>query len=138
MTTRFHAMAALLLLATGLCVPHARSADSVDALARDVERLISLREVKDLQRLYTHHAQAGRWNEIACLFTDDARFIHGREALSGRKAIAEWLTRRGGGRRGPAPGAMHASFIDQPLANMSVDGRTVKIRWLALEFTGDG
>src|SRR6187431_1113513 len=78
----------------------AQAADSVDALAQDVERIESLRQVKDLQRLYTHLANAGLWNEMAALFAANAKFIHGAETVSGSSAIAKWLTdKQGSGRQ---------------------------------------
>lgn len=128
---------ALTLLAFAGAAAHA--ADSLDALAQDVERLESLRQVKDLQRTYTHLAQAGLWNEMAALFTRDGQFIHGTERISGSAAIAQWLTaKQGGGRQGLAPGALHFEVIDQPLANLSADGRSAKVRFNGLLMQGDG
>ena len=131
-----HAAAASLLLC--LCLSSgARSANDVDSLARDVARLGALREVKDLQRSYAQYAQAGRWQQMADLFTADARFVYGKETLEGRKAIAAWLTQRAGA-RGLAPGAVHMEMIDQPLAHLAADGRTARVRWMGLTFAGDG
>jgi hypothetical protein len=131
----------LFLVVALACAP-LRAADDadthVDALARDVERLTSLRQVKDLQRSYAHYAQFGLWDAMAALFTADARFIHGEETLNGRAAIEQWLTRRGGGRIGLAPGALHTVLIDEPLVNLSADGRTAKARWMSMSFLGDG
>jgi hypothetical protein len=123
------------LLITGSA---AYAADSLDALADDVNRLESLRQVKDLQRAYAHYAQAGRWNEMGALFTRDARFIRGADRIAGGAAISKWLTRQGGGRQGLAPGALHFEFIDEPLANLSVDGRSARVRWMSLTLQGDG
>jgi hypothetical protein len=123
----------------GLAGAGAQAADSLDALAQDVERLESLRQVKDLQRTYVHLAQAGLWNEMGALFASDARFIHGAQSVDGSAAIARWLTaKQGGGRQGLPAGAMHFEFIDQPLANLSADGRSAKVRWMALLMQGDG
>jgi hypothetical protein len=121
----------------GLC-PAAFAADDLDALGRDVDRLESLREVKDLQRSYAHLTQYGRWEETAALFAADARFIRGRQSVNGRGAIAESLRQQGGGRQGLAPGAVHTEFIDQPLANLSVDGRSARVRWMSMTLLGDG
>ena len=45
-------------------------ADSgLDDLARDVDRVESLRAVLNLQRTYAQYAQAGSWNDVAALFT---------------------------------------------------------------------
>jgi hypothetical protein len=137
----FLSLSRSLIAVTLLClagVPAAHAADSVDALAQDVERLESLRNVKDLQRTYAHLSQAGLWNEMGALFTRDARFIRGTQTLTGSAAISSWLTEQGGGRQGLAPGAMRFEFIDQPLANLSADGRSAKVRWMALLMQGDG
>jgi hypothetical protein len=130
------------LLAVALfCIASAgaHSADSLDRLSQDVDRLESLRDVKDLQRTYVQLAQAGLWNEMGALFTRNARFIHGKEEIAGTAAIAKWLTQKqGGGRQGLAPGALHFELIDQPLANLSADGLTAKVRWMALLLQGNG
>lgn len=128
-------MATVLL---GCAAMFAQAADSIDALAQDVERLESLRQVKDLQRTYVHLSQAGLWNEMGALFTRDAQFIRGEERIAGSEGIARWLTQQGGGRQGLPAGAMRFEFIDQPLANLSADGRSAKVRWMALTMSGDG
>jgi hypothetical protein len=117
----------------------AQAADSVDALAQDVDRIESLRQVKDLQRTYTHLAQAGLWSEMGALFTGTALFIHGAERVTGSGEITKWLTtKQGGGRQGLAPGALHFEVIDQPLANLSADGRSARVRYNGLLMQGDG
>lgn len=118
--------------------PIVRAADSLDALAADVDRLESLRQAKDVQRTYAQLAQGGQWNAMAALFARDAQLIHGADTVRGHDAIAKWLTQRGGGRQGLAPGAVHFEFIDEPLANLSADGRSAKIRWMSLAMLGDG
>jgi hypothetical protein len=117
----------------------AHAADSVDALAQDVDRIESLRQVKDLQRTYSQLASAGLWNEMGALFTSDAKFIHGSQTVTGSAEISKWLTQKqGGGRQGLAPGALHFEAIDQPLANLSADGRSAKVRYNGLLLQGDG
>jgi hypothetical protein len=129
-------MVGALLCLTGAA---AQAADSIDALAQDLTRLESLRQVKDLQRTYVQLANAGLWNEMGALFTRDAQFIHGAQTVTGNTAIAKWLTgRQGGGRQGLASGALHFEIIDQPLANLSADGRSAKVRFDGLLLQGDG
>jgi hypothetical protein len=113
-------------------------ADDVDSLARDVDRLTSLRQVKDLQRSYAQLAQFGQWGRMAALFTTDATFISGAQAVQGRVAIENALKSRGGGEIGIAPGALNTELIDEPLVNLSVDGRSAKGRWMSLSMLGDG
>jgi hypothetical protein len=128
--------AVALLAAAGAA---AQAADSIDALAQDVERIESLRQVKDLQRTYTQLAQAGLWNEMGALFASNAKLIHGAETVTGNGEIAKWLTKsQGSGRQGLAPGALHFEVIDQPLANLSADGRSAQVRYNGLLLQGDG
>src|SRR4051812_22092947 len=49
----------------------ADSQDRIDALGRDVERAASLRQIKDLQILYTQYAQFGLWDEVGGLLSND-------------------------------------------------------------------
>jgi hypothetical protein len=116
----------------------ANAADDIDTLARDVDRLESVRQVKDLQRSYAHYAQYGLWDEMAGLFVRNASFIRGSENMKGQAAIADWLTRRGGNRRGLPSGALNSELIDEPLVNLSTDGLTAKARWMSISFLGDG
>ena len=39
---------------------------------------------------------------------------------------------------GLAPGALNTELIDEPLVNLSVDGRSAKGRWMSLSMLGDG
>jgi hypothetical protein len=139
---RFRAAGAFLSLVLVLACAQTYAADDADALvntlARDVDRVISLRQVKDIQRAYAHYGQAGEWDKMASLFTSNGSLIRGTETVSGRKAIAEWLMRRNGGKRGLPAGALNTRLIDQPLVNLSVDGRSAKGRWMSLAFIADG
>ncbi|HET9267531.1 MAG TPA: nuclear transport factor 2 family protein [Vicinamibacterales bacterium] len=110
----------------------------VDVLARGVERAESVRAVKALQRTYAQYSQYGLWNEMAALFADDGRLTLGDDAVTGRAAIAAFLTSKGGGRQGLAPGAIHTQLIDGPVVNLSADGRAAKGRWYGFFLTADG
>jgi len=112
-------------------------ADSADNLARDVERLESLRAVKNVQRSYTHYAQFGLWNGMADLFAANGKLVWGEETITGKAAIARWLAQRSGP-AGSAAGALNTEMIDDPLVNLSVDGNSAKARWRGLAFRGDG
>jgi hypothetical protein len=110
----------------------------VDVLARGVERAESVRAVKTLQRTYAQYSQYGLWTEMAALFADDGRLTLGEDAVAGRAAIAAFLTNKGGGRQGLAPGVIHTQLIDGPVVNLSADGRTAKGRWYGFFLTADG
>lgn len=128
----------VLLLGTApAALAHDINQTQVDELARDVTRVEAIRAVKDLQRFYAQYAQFALAEEMAALFTDDAEFIWGEEAVRGREAIAAWLTARMG-RRGLAPGALQTEFIEDPLVNLSVDGTSAKSRWMGMTMAGDG
>ncbi|MET8370840.1 nuclear transport factor 2 family protein [Micromonospora profundi] len=148
---RVTSVATALLLIAGVAInPPAASAQTqgtttnvavsttINTLARDVERVESLREVKDVQRAYTHLAQFGRWSEMAELFATDGTLQWGDQTTAGRSAIAAWLEADAGGMDGIRPGSLHTLVIDQPLVNLSADGTTAKGRWMGLRFLGDG
>ena len=140
MLRQFHAASvflSLILTAAGaqaVAIP----TTEIDSLARDVDRLASVRQVKDLERSYAHYVQFGLWDEAAGLFARNGKFIRGAESIQGGAAIAGWLMHHGGGRRGLAQGALNTEFIDEPLVNLSVDGRNAKARWMSIAFIGDG
>ncbi|HZI81447.1 MAG TPA: nuclear transport factor 2 family protein [Vicinamibacterales bacterium] len=122
-----------------LAAPMRAAAQSpMDVLARDVERAEAVRAVKTLQRTYAQYSQYGLWNEMAALFADEARLTIGDDAVTGRGAIAAFLTNQGGGRQGLAPGAIHTQLIDGPVVNLSPDGRAAKGRWYGFFLTADG
>ncbi len=117
------------------CAP-IHAADDVDSLARDVERLTSLRTVKDLQRSYAQLAQFGQWRAMAALFTSDATFISGAQTAEGSCGHRGCTQARRAD--GLAPGALNTELIDEPLVNLSLDGRSAKGRWMSLSLLGDG
>ncbi len=138
MTTRT-ARAALATLALMLAptAPAMAAEESGDALARDVSRLESLRQVKDLQRSYANYAQFGLWGDMADMFAAQGVVQWGETRIEGRAAILRWLQARGGP-RGLAPGALNLDLIDDPLVNLSVDGDAAQGRWRGLLLGGDG
>src|SRR5690606_34148293 len=107
-------MFAALLFFVGVPAASAQDVSStqVDELAREVSRVESVRAVKDLQRTYAQYAQFGLWDEMATLFSRDARIVWGEETISGPAALANWLKSRVGGQKGLAPGALHFELID--------------------------
>ena len=107
----------------------------LDALARDVGRLESLRTVKTLQKSYAHYAQYGLWGEVADLFAEDATFVFDGETISGKAAIRDFLAKRyGAGADGLADGKVSTMLIETPLINLSADGESAKGRWHFIAF----
>lgn len=142
-------MATALLLVTGLGIvgqqappgaiaEEATPPPTVDALARDVERVESLREVKDVQRSYAQLSQFGEWGQMAELFADGGVLQWGDETATGQEAIAAWLEAEAGAMNGTNSGSLHTNIVDQPLVNLSADGLTAEGRWSGLRFLGDG
>lgn len=123
----------------GVSTPDALSASSgLDALARDVDRVEAVRAVKNVQRRYAQLSQFGRWPEMAELFARTGEVQWGDERVPGRSAILAWLSANARGIDGVQPGSLHTQLIDQPLVNLSPDGRTAKARWMGMRFLGDG
>lgn len=110
----------------------------VDELAREVARVEAVRSVGDLQRFYAHYAQFGLWDEMSQLFAAEGEIKWGDRTITGQRDIARFLRQRLGGTRGMAPGALHAALIEDPLINLSVDGRSAEGRWNYLTLAGDG
>jgi hypothetical protein len=133
---RWAAVAAIALV-TGPAASAQAPAETIDALARDVTRLESLRAVKDLQRSYAHYAQYGLWREMAALFAAQGHIVWGDRTIAGGPAIAAWLSAHGGP-AGRVAGALNTELIDDPLVNLSADGETAQVRWRGLALRGDG
>jgi hypothetical protein len=100
--------------------------------------------VLNLQRTYAHYAQAGLWNEVGALFAPDGRLVFDglimpEQAAKGPAAIAAFLrTRYGGGYEGLKADGLSTMMIDAPVANLSPDGNSAKVRWEAWTFHGAG
>src|SRR4051812_40118474 len=111
--TRFtHRFTAVIIVLLAPCAAQAQAStpQQVDAVARDVGRLESLRAVKDLQRSYAQYAQFGLWNQMAELFSANGKLIWGDEVVPGRPAIGKWLASHGAPMANPA--ALNTELID--------------------------
>lgn len=115
---------------------------AVAELARDVERVESLRAIKTLQRLYAQYAQFGLWTEIGALFAPQAQFtfdgqVRQGQTMTGPAEIAAFLRRRyGGGHEGLEPGDTRLMMIEQPVVTLAPNGREATGRWAVLIFLG--
>ena len=146
-----YAIAALTLVATPLWAARllaaarpAHTDAALDELARDVDRTESLRAVLNLQRTYAQYAQAGLWTEVGALFAPDGSFVFDglikpEQTAKGPAAIAGFLrTRYGGGHEGLKADGLSTMMIDAPVANLSADGDSAKVRWETWIFHGPG
>jgi len=117
----------------------ALSVSDLDELAREVDRTEALRAASHLQHTYTHYAQFGLWDDLGALFTRDAEMIWGDRTVSGRAAIVQYnRDALGGGKPGLPDGHVNMMTFDRPLANLTVDGRMVKVRWHGFFMLGGG
>lgn len=138
MTARTRLMAAALI---AVCLPmplFAQTAAQMDTLARDIDRVESLRAIKDLQRHYTQFVQLGLWQDAADLFADKGELIWGEATMTGRPAIHDWLRARGGDVDGLRPGALNTDLTDEPMVTLAADGQAGQGRWMTIALTGDG
>jgi hypothetical protein len=111
---------------------------TIKSLARDVERVESIREIKDVQRTFAQLAQFGRWKDMAMLFSDNGTLQWGNETATGMTVIEAWLRKDAGNMDGIQPGSLNTLVAECPLVSLSVDGLTAKARWNGLRFMGDG
>ena len=111
---------------------------SLRSVARDLDRVESVREVKDVQRTFAQLAQFGRWADMAALFTQDGLFQWGDESVQGPAAIQAWLKTDAGAMDGVQPGSLYALVAENPLVTLSPDGKTAKGRFNGIRFMGDG
>ena len=133
------ACAALGALSAPVAIAQTSPADAarVDALARELQQVESLRAVKRLQISYAQYSEFGLWSDMADLFSRDAIFEYGPDKVRGRAAIAQWLKSRfGAGVQGLRPGALHTQMALIPVVTLAPDGRSAKGRWHELSLLG--
>ncbi|KAK0625808.1 hypothetical protein B0T14DRAFT_471258 [Immersiella caudata] len=121
----------------------AQKAPTLEWLARDVQRVESVREVKDLTRTFSHLAQFGRWGEIAALFADNGVVRVGNITAdtvlaTGPTVVESWLRADNEDMDGLKTGSLSTFLADQPVVTLSPDGLTAKGRWLVLRLQGTG
>ncbi|MES2627166.1 MAG: nuclear transport factor 2 family protein [Pseudomonadota bacterium] len=132
----------LVMLSTVLLRTIAVAQPALNELARDVDRVESVRDVKTLQHSYAQYAQYGLWNEVGALFAPDGSFVFDglikpAQTATGPAEIATFLrTRYGGGYEGLKSDSLSSMMIDSPVINLSPDGESAKVRWQTIIFHG--
>jgi len=130
-----------------VAIPHfvsCQQGPTLDSLSRDVWRVESVREVKDVTRTFCQLAQFGRWSEMASLFAESGGTFRAGDLKSdnvtakGRKDIETWLRQDAGGMDGIQPGSLSTWLANQPVVTLAQDSLTAKARWLTLRLLGDG
>jgi hypothetical protein len=118
--------------------PAADEKTRTEQLQRAVDRAQSLRDVKNLQYLYSQYAQFGLWNEMGALFAEHGEImVDDAVAFTGRDVIAAHLADEfNSGRQGLPKGGLHADYVTQPVVTLSYDGLTATGRWRKLTMDG--
>ncbi|KAF1849728.1 uncharacterized protein K460DRAFT_381663 [Cucurbitaria berberidis CBS 394.84] len=110
----------------------------MNALARDVARVESIRQVKNVQRQVSHLAQFGQWQQVGHLFCVNSTLVWGNITVHGSRSIESWLRGDAGNMDGIYPGSLDTPIVENPVVTLSTDGRTAKARWNGMRFQGDG
>lgn len=106
-------------------------------LARDIDRVESVRAVKRLQNAWALYVDLGEWDRAAALFIGQAELAHGDDRFSGHAAIRDYFVRViGKGVSGLPEKTVHAPFLMAPIVTLSDDGNLAKGRWHAFSMRG--
>ena len=107
------------------------------ALARDVDRVESVRAVKRMQHAWALYVDLGEWDRAAALFIETAELAHGDDRFHGRAAIRDYFVRViGKGASGLPAKTVHAPFLMSPIVTLAGDGASAKGRWHAFSMRG--
>ncbi|KAF2018262.1 hypothetical protein BU24DRAFT_479663 [Aaosphaeria arxii CBS 175.79] len=123
---------------SAICLATVLANGTLNELARDLERVESIRAIKNVQRTYSQLAQFGRYDDMATLFAPNGTLRWGNSTANGVPAIASWLHADSGQMNGLNPGSLDTLIAENPVVSLSVDGHTAKARWNGLRFQGDG
>ncbi len=132
------AMLCLALLALPqLTAAQTAPANRLAALARDVDRVESVRNVKRIMLAGANYVDQGQWERAAGLFADDALLQHGDDQFHGRADILAYFRRMiGKGTDGLPARTIHTPYLFTPIVTLSADGNMAKARWHALSMRG--
>src|SRR5579871_3721264 len=106
-SARAAAMALIVTTAigTGLAAQASSAARAeLDTLAQKIERVESLRRIKDLDRTFAQLAQFGEFKKMASLFAATGTLQWDTQVATGSEAIQNWLTADAGAMNGVAAG----------------------------------
>lgn len=107
-----------LAILAGVSFSLALTAPTLNTLARDLERVESIREIKDVRKFFSHLAQFGRFGDMAALFSTNGTLKWGNETATGVGAIEKWLETDAGGMDGIQPGSLNTMFAEGPLVSL--------------------
>lgn len=121
------------------------AAPSLSSLARDTERVESVREIKDITKTFGHLAQYGKFSDMAALFSDNGTLLvqvgmpsANTSTITGPAAIASWLKADAGDMNGAKAGSLNVFIVESPVVSLSAEGTSAKARWNILQLAGNG
>jgi hypothetical protein len=124
-----------LLLAA--CVLLLAACSTTASLEKRADLVADSNDIKRLQRAYGFYWDKGMWDDVADLFTADAKADYAKDGTYvGQPQIRRHLRELGHGRIGLAFGEMNNHMILQPVVHVAADGKTAKARWRALIQSG--
>ena len=71
------------------------SGRELDAVYRQLQRVLAYNEVENLQNAYGYYAEKSLWTDIAGLFTDDGILESDAAKYTGRASILDFLKANG-------------------------------------------
>ena len=120
---------------------------TITDIARDLQRVEAVREIKDVQRTFAQMAQFGKWSDMAALFSANGSMRVGLGSLvpsgeifslTGRRTIRDWFETDSGPMDGIRAGSLSTLLNEDGIVTLSSDGLSAKARWNSLRFMGDG
>jgi hypothetical protein len=109
----------------------------LDAAEAELQVAEDVSAIKKLQRAYGFFLDKGLWEDLADLFTDDARADYPAGVFIGKASIREHVWRNiGDGTIGLKDGRIYNHMVMQPVIDVMPDGKTAKGRWRVLAMIG--
>src|SRR5690606_21638996 len=107
-------------------------------LTARLQDLRSIREIKRLQHTWGHHAEAGRWGDMAALFAAGGSWTDGSRTVEGPATLRDFLrASMGSGNEPLASGQLNLRLFLTPVITLADDGRSARGRWHEVAMTGE-
>ncbi len=131
--------AALIGAAPGVAADSPGSAEStLGHLEAGVQAQEAVRAIKRLQNTYSHYLEAGLWDDLAGLCTDQVSGEFQDATFTGREALRRYVMQRADREKlGLAPGQLNIHLILQPIITLGDDGKTAKGAWHEIDMLGN-
>lgn len=109
----------------------------LDAAEAELQAAEDVSAIKRLQRAYGFFLDKGLWDDLADLFTDDARADYPAGIFIGKASIREHVWKNiGDGTIGLKDRRLYNHMVMQPVVDLAPDGKTAKGRWRVLAMIG--